>query len=332
MNQHSRIKSTAATPPHLFFVVGPTTTGKSALSLQLAHQLNAHLLSADSRQIYQGLEITSGADIPSNFSYHKSPNSELAAYYEVSSGPKIFGTSVLQPLDEWSISQFRNYALRVIDACTQEHKNLIIVGGSGLYIESLLINDPKLAIPPNDKLRQELESFSIEQLHTRLHQLSHTHLDQMNNSDRQNPRRLIRAIEVLQYLSNHTLTLQPTSIENLTQTWIGLHIDKEELSERIQQRVVQRIQNGAIQEVELLLSNFPNQKLPSFTTTGVREIIAYITGQIDKSQLVEMWTLREFQYAKRQITWFKKRHQIEWFSILDTDLLNTVQKKLGFGV
>lgn len=338
--------------PSIIFLVGPTATGKSSLAFQLAEKVNAHILSADSRQVYKGLEITSGADVPATFSptpRHPEPGHRpslsgsdlLQTYFESTDNQKstkLFGVSLLNPTEEWSISQFREYALSIIELCKIEKKNLIVVGGSGLYLQSLLIDDPKLNIPPNNDLRQELAALSLTELQEKLSQINHQHFTKLNNSDLNNPRRLIRAIEMFSSPRRDAINGVSTkkSIHALEQHWFGLEIDNEILQQRINQRVVERTQLGALTEVEKLLNQqvetrFITSPPPVFTTTGVKEIRAFLNNQIEKEELVDLWTLREFKYAKRQKTWFKKRSQIEWISFDNPDASKLIEKKVMMG-
>lgn len=319
--------------PTLIFIVGPTATGKSSLALQLAREYNAHILSADSRQVYKGLEITSGADIPQHFARIdlnrlNAPTTQAHshAYFANDTGQKIFGVAMLEPDTLWSIAQFRDYALQVIATCADDQKNLVIVGGSGLYLRSLLIDDPRITIPPNDALRNTFIDKSVQELQHHLATIAPDHFHHMNQSDIANPRRLIRAIEVFSVQENVRTTLP--SLTPFAQHWIGLHADMSSLRAVISHRVQTRITNGAIREVERLMDTYPNEKLAAYSATGVKEIAAFVSDQISSNELEVLWTTREFKYAKRQMTWFAKQPQITWYTAGSPKILDQLRTQL----
>jgi tRNA dimethylallyltransferase len=177
----------------LIFIVGPTATGKTSLAFDLAKKLNADILSADSRQVYQGLEITSGVDIPANWSKSEK---EIGGYRFYSDGTtQLYGVSFLPTQAEWSIAHFRDYAETIWNETQRRGKMLIIVGGSGLYHRSLFLDKAVLTIGPSESLREELQQLSVEELQHRLSQQLPQASELLNHSDWNNPRRLVRWIE-----------------------------------------------------------------------------------------------------------------------------------------
>lgn len=323
---------------HLHFIVGPTATGKSALAFELAKTLNANILSADSRQVYQGLSITSGADIPPDFQQKNAPKNFTlvpSVFFE-SDRTKLFGMQMLQATEPWSVGLFQHYAHAILALTLAEGKNLIIVGGTGLYTQALLLNPDQLTIAPNQELRTELESLSLTKVQEKLLSINPYHPIQHNLSDWHNPRRLQRLIEI-ELTKQHTQPVDMTHLadqlsldtQQLTIHWTGLTAPIEYLETRIRARIDQRIAQGAIHEVERLVNLYPDQKLPAFTTTGFKEISAYLSGQIETPELKNLWFTRERQYAKRQLTWFKKRQGIEWFDISQVSSAD-IQKHVSF--
>jgi len=295
------------------FIVGPTATGKSSLATAVSNLLKYDVLSADSRQVYTGLEITSGADISASFS--KSTNTVGGFQYFSNQSNSYYGLSMLNPDQEWSIAHFHDYAKKVIEHTQTEQRTLLIVGGSGLYLHSLFLDSKQLHIAPNRAIRSVLENESVEELQQRVVAIDSNVKERMNHSDWHNPRRLIRLYEKnLTGVSPHSDETQQVLNSPEAHTWIGVHLEKEIIKENIQKRVIERITQGAIQEVEKLLSDY-SQKFPALSTTGVKEIIGYLNDNYDKDTLIELWSLREFQYAKRQLTWFKKRSYIQWTDI-----------------
>jgi tRNA dimethylallyltransferase len=191
-----------------------------------------------------------------------------------------------------------------------------VIGGTGLYHAHLTTQDPQLTVPPNDSLRQELEAWNVADLQKRLAEIAPQRFNQMNHSDRHNPRRLIRAIEVSEVSpagKTFVKTLaQQTPVLDLT---LGLIDDLETIHQRIHQRVEERLSQGAIAEVEKLIADYEVWRGPAFTATGLREVRALIEGQLEKNECIERWSLHEFQYAKRQLTWWKKYAQATWYEI-----------------
>ncbi|MBI2325943.1 hypothetical protein HYU91_00995 [Candidatus Collierbacteria bacterium] len=203
---------------------------------------------------------------------------------------------------------------------------MFIVGGTGFYLKSLTEPDTLAKIPPNEALRRHLEELSLEKLQQKLRDLDSKRFISMNQSDVNNPRRLIRAIEVA------STSIRPISpmgpIRPISFSWLGIRIPLARLRERIQSRVLTRLDRGAVAEVENLLASYPDQTLPVYTTLGVRPIIKFINQEIDFKELVSLWVTDEMNYAKRQITWFKKQPEIVWY---DQDRINTLSSppKLG---
>lgn len=303
--------------PKVYFIIGPTACGKSSLAFSVANKLNADILSADSRQVYKGLEITSGADIPADFT-----RVEDGTFIN-ESGLTVYGQSLLHPTEVWSVGLFKEYVVSKIFSTFQKKKSLIIVGGAGLYLHALLMNDPHMFTGPNQQLRQKLAKLSLSELQTYISNLQPNAQNFFNDSDWKNPTRIIRGIEMIE--SNPKYQRTPIDeVENrirfttngqefaIEPVWFGILKDAEELQTSIEQRVKDRIAHGAITEIEKLIANYEDQKVPAFSTTGVKEVMLFINGSIDKEALIKQWTLREWKYAKRQLTWFKKRPYVNW--------------------
>lgn len=320
----------------LVLIVGPTATSKTELALSAAKKINADMLSADSRQVYRGLEIVSGVDIPQDTLVNES--SETTDQYYQMGNTKIYGQSILSPDEEWSIAHFRNLTDQLLTTSQLHNKNLIIVGGSGLYLNSIFLDKTQIQTPPDSQLRSQLANMSVEQLQSQLLDLVPGAQDFMNQSDWSNPRRLIRKIELFSqkpdvFINSQQIHNQDSIKKNYgwidRVLWIGLTIDKDSLKSRIEQRVRQRIEAGAIREVETLINSGTQISPQLLSSTGVKEILAYLNSQIDRDQLIEVWTQREFSYAKRQLTWFKKQTNINWFDISASDWRDQAESVLS---
>lgn len=299
-------------------VVGPTATGKTSLALKIARGLVEHskitgvdLISADSKQVYKGLEILTGADVPPGFQQSQATQ---AGYHFFAQDPlKLHGVSIIKPFDEWSVAHFRQFGQEIIGQAKKNNRAVIVVGGTGLYHRHLFSSDDRLDISPNIKLRAELADSTLEEMQQRLKALNNERFQQMNNSDRNNPRRLIRAIEITLAEKNQepveTSWADVTEIRNQV---IGVQDDLTIIEDRIAKRVADRFAGGAVQEVSALLGKFETQpNAPVFATLGFNEVADYLSRKTDAELCQQMWALHEFQYAKRQLTWWKNE-AVNW--------------------
>lgn len=323
----------------LISIIGPTAVGKTSFSLKLIDYLHKNLIgtndkysgysliSADSRQVYKDLMIISGADVPADFIRKKSNNGgELIGnieYFE-KDHLRLYGLLDLNYEDEWSLAHFKKYAQELIKQSWKENRLPIIVGGTGLYHEYLFNNSSTIGIGPSEKLRKKLSTLSLGELQQRLEEINKDRFTEMNNSDQNNPVRLIRAIEVQKYYrdnpekkeldnSNHQYGERP----DYDYLIIGLTDDLKIIEKNISQRVKERFANGAITEVENVISKIDEFGLNKqiTTATGVKEIQSYLDETISKEECLVKWSLREYQYAKRQLTWWRHRKNINWFEI-----------------
>jgi len=299
---------------HIISIVGPTAVGKSAVAFALAEQFLSNgtvtgvdLISADSRQVYKGLEILSGADEP-----------------PINPNIRLHGVSIVQPTEEWSLAHFHQLAHRLIENGENENRVVIVVGGTGLYQSQLLQSEIEGQAPPLTDVREKAEGMSVSELQAWLAELDGKAVANLNQSDISNPRRLVRAIERALWLQ------KKPSVKNVpskhTQQFFGLQTTKEDLVERIRQRVKQRLEQGVVSEVALLEARLeelgtPLTSLPAHSACGLREVLAFSRGEIEREQCIDLWTQREVAYAKRQATWWKKYPDVQWFDITDKDWL-----------
>ncbi len=283
------------------FIVGPTATGKTDLALQLSKVIPSTLISADSRQVYKGMDIGTGKDYPKD-------------------GTQIHLIDQVFPNEEWSVSHFQKAATTIMHQAWEQHKLPIIVGGTGLYTHSLINTPQTIHIPQDQNLRMSLEKLSLQDLQKKLSKLDQKKFQSMNHSDRNNPRRFIRAIEVATYLKKNPpqITQHASNLHLDNTLWIGLEQPQEALEHIIQKRVEKRLQQGMEQELEHLMKNYPDWNSPSFSALGYKETRAYLENKCTKQELIETWTKQELQYAKRQMTWFKKRPYMRWFHAHDS--------------
>ena len=291
-------------------VCGPTATGKTDLGLKLAKEFNGEIISADSRQVYKFMDIGTGKDVKnfrfliSNFKF----NGEKIGFYE-KDGIKIWGLDLVKPDYPFNVGDYKKCADIVIKDIIHRKKIPIIVGGTGLYIKAIIEPLSYINIPPDEMLREVLKYQGIKVLQDQLRKINPERFSKMNNSDRNNPRRLIRAIEISRYLTNHRDkyydTVQYHSGKNDTLI-IGLSVKKEVLSQKIARRIEKRIKDGFIDEIKMLLKSGYNWDLPSMTALGYNEFRSYFDNKTDLTEVVNKWQIDEQNYCQRQMVWFKK--------------------------
>ena len=291
--------------PKILIICGPTASGKTNLALSIADKLllqhlSVNILSADSRQVYQSLDIVTGKDIPQDLS----PNINF------------FGLDLVEPHQVYNLADFVSYAQNIIQSSIKEQVPLIIVGGTGLYLKAITSDLLNVHVPPNQPLRHDLEKLDLPSLQSRLLAINPQKFESLNNYDLHNPRRLIRAIEIASSLTTPVIASEARqSIKTVRPYfhWIGLRQEKEALKEKIRQRVLNRLITDAIEEVEKLMEKYPDHHLPIFTSLGVKEIVQYLKKDITREKLIDSWTNSEIDYARRQMVWFQKQPDIFWY-------------------
>jgi tRNA dimethylallyltransferase len=285
----------------LIVILGPTASGKTDLSIKLAKKYNCEIISADSRQIYNGLNIGSG----------KITEKEMQ-------GIPHHLLSVANPKRRFTIAQYQKLALKAIRNIQERNKVPILVGGTGFYIQSVVdgIIIPK--VKPDCKLRKMLEKKSNEELFSMLNALDP---GRAKNVDKQNPRRLIRALEII---SKTKKTIPPLKFNfsessvgcqrphRLSVLQIGVTKSSEELKKLINKRLIKRLQNKSlINEVKKLHKFLSWKRLEEFGLE-YRFVAQYLQNKITYQQMTNNIQKGSEHYAKRQMTWFKRDHRIIW--------------------
>lgn len=300
-------------------IVGPTAVGKTGTALWLAERLlsestvtGVDLIAADSRQVYRELPVLSGVDLPEDWIEDKSSLSH--SFFSHPDLPiSLHGVQIISCRDEWSAAHFAKFAQEVLESSWQTGRLPILVGGTGLYLQQLSAPAASLGVAPDLELRESLEAFTVPELQERLALHSPATLERLNHSDRNNSRRLIRAIEVAS--AQPPIAPEKDIIPVATVTTIGLHDELSSIAERITKRVQERFHSGAQREVERLLSDVAGISKPVLSTLGIKEITAFLEGEAAEEAVIEKWSRRELQYAKRQLTWLKKYGNATWFSV-----------------
>jgi len=323
----------------LLAIVGPTATGKTTLGISLAKTFNGELISADSRQIYMYLNIGTGKDIPNGVeatfqecdTHSWNVRDKQIGYYLIN-GVKIWLYDVVDPSLRFSAGEYMRLAKSIIEDIWKRGKLPIIVGGTGFYIKALLGEQELSSVDADWELRDELEKLLVVELQQKLNDLDDQKLGIMNDSDRQNPRRLIRAIEIAKKIQNPTTPaggqeskIQKSDLKVESLLKVGLSADKQELYKKIDQRVEDRYKQGIVEEIKELFKNGYSWEDPGLNSLGYWQWKLYLEGKNTASEVIERWKYDEHKYARRQLTYFKKDKQIVWFDISQPDNNRLVQ-------
>jgi len=323
-------------------VCGPTATGKTKLGINLAQKFNGEILSADSRQVYQGMTIGTGKDI-SNFKFQISNSFQISNFkfqigYYLINGIKLWLLDIVEPNYRFNVADYKKCAEVVLEDIWKRGKLPMIVGGTGFYIKAITEGIGTMGVQPDWEMRKRLSNCSIVELFQMLAKIDPERSQGMNESDRQNPRRLIRAIEVarnLKFEARNSKQIQNSNSQKIINDilFIGLRVSYETLYQRIDQRVEQRVKDGLEDEINGLLKkgyNWENSALG--TTLAYREWKEYFEGKKPKEKVIQKWKYDEHNYARRQMTWFRKtlRHvQGKWFDIDENGWMKEVESLVG---
>lgn len=312
----------------LLVICGPTSTGKTNLALKIAKEFNGEIVSADSRQVYKGMDIGTGKDIPKDSAIEYDDSSDWGFY--TINGIKIWGYDLAEPQEDFNVSRYIKFAAKIIKKIQQNGKLPILTGGTGLYIKGVIDGIPTASVPKNDKLREKLEKWTAAELYENLSQLDALKAASLNASDKNNPRRLIRAIEVAQWrLSNGGSENPEKSVSQNSVMQVGLFGPISLISEKIKKRIEDRINAGIKKEIVGLIKNGVNWENQSMMSIGYRQWRSYFEdapGGIGEDKVLEEWEREEIKYAKRQMTWFKKDKRIKWFDITSRKFPENVEK------
>ena len=303
----------------LLIICGPTATGKTSLGIYLAKKFNGEIVSADSRQVYKGMDIATGKDIKSG--------KWIKNHWEIEGIP-IWLLDVVKPNEEFSVAHYTDLAWKIIRDIWQRGKLPILVGGTGFYIKAVINNIPTKGISPNWPLRKQLESKAINILFNELAELDSFRAAQMNVSDRQNKRRLIRAIEVARWRVENRL-LPTEKLPQFDALFIGLTAPYPFLYQQIDKRVEERVKINVEREIKRLIKkgyNFENSVLRA--TIGYKEWEQFLAGKSVLNEVIQKWKFDEHAYARRQMTWFKKQKPIHWFDIHEKRWQDKIEKKV----
>ena len=308
----------------LLVICGPTATGKTALAAKLAKKFNGEIVSADSRQVYKGLDIGTGKDLPKGAKI-KYLWIKKFGFYEIG-GVKIWGYDLADPRHSFSVSQYLRFADRVITDIQKRGKLPIVVGGTGLYIKGIIDGIPTAEVPVNAKLRKSLEGKESTELYEKLAQIDSLKAAGMNSSDRKNPRRLIRALEIAMWRVTHGDTDEKRGKVLYDTLQIGLKANEEYVNRKIEKRVTERFREKLKDEIASLLKNHVDWDMQSMSSMGYGQWQDFFEGKKPETEVIKTWEGEEKKYVKRQMIWFKKDKRINWFDVEDADYPENVEK------
>lgn len=305
----------------LIILTGPTAVGKTDLSIKLSKSLNAEIISADSMQIYKYMDIGSA----------KVTKEEM-------DGVVHYMIDEVTPDVPFSVSEFQMRSEKYIKEINKKGKNVLITGGTGLYLNSLIYNMDFAKSNANneirEKLEQELAENGIDYMHEKLRGLDE---EAANRIHKNNTKRVIRAIEVCmsgQKMNDFSKDLRYN--EKYKPIIIVLNRDREVLYQRINKRVDIMLENGLLDEVKELLKMGYTKDMISMQGIGYKEMIKYLDDEYTYDEAIEIIKRDSRRYAKRQLTWFKRYQDAKWFDldkyqdieILKEDIINHIEKLL----
>lgn len=316
----------------IIVVTGQTATGKTEFAQKLAEQYDGELINCDSRQIYRGLDIVTGKDLTdTKFHLKETKGNFNIGYYLLDGKTKIWLYDIVNPDQTFSAADYSLCALSVIKDIIKRGKTPILVGGTYLYIYYLLYQVKETHFDPDWKLRKNLESKTIKELQSILIQKNNKFFESLNRSEKSNPHRLIRKIELLSagitpanvlnipdsYSLSEKLQLKTIEID-----FYGFYyLEKSNLEKTIKSRIIKRWKQGAILELKKILSENFTMDDSGLRSIGYKQIYDYIFAGISYEQILQVWLTKELQYAKRQYTFMKRDSHIKWKAVDSKNIL-----------
>lgn len=272
-------------------VVGATASGKTSYAIELAKKINGEIISADSRLVYNGMDI--GTAKPTIDEMQEIPH---------------YMIDVVEPEYNYSVGLYVKEAKKHITDIISRGKVPIVVGGTGLYFRVLLENYDLPDVKPDYELRKELSSYSYEELLEMLTKLDEKAANSVEKNDK---KKLIRYIEIIKLAGKPLDLVRGVKEKEFNVEWVGLNFPREILYDRINKRVDLMIEQGLIDETKKLLQK--HGRISNITDTiGYREVLSYLDGELSLDEAKDKLKQNTRNYAKRQLTWFRKNEQINW--------------------
>lgn len=269
----------------LIAILGPTASGKTPFAAALAYELDAEIISADSRQIYRGMDLGTGKDI-----IDYTVKGRQIPYHLI---------DIAEPGYKYNVFEFQHDFLNAYEAIKQRGKLPVLCGGTGLYLESVLKGYQLIPVPENPELRNRLADKSLEELTTILKEYKTLH----NSTDVDTAKRAIRAIEIEEYYVSNDLSKR--EFPTLNSLIIGIDIDRELRREKITRRLHQRLEEGMVDEIKSLLAKGISADDLIYYGLEYKYLTLYVTEQLSFEEMFAQLEIAIHQFAKRQMTWFR---------------------------
>ncbi|MBQ6694003.1 MAG: tRNA (adenosine(37)-N6)-dimethylallyltransferase MiaA [Bacteroidaceae bacterium] len=295
-------------------VVGPTACGKTALAVELALAFGGEVLSADSRQVYRGMDIGTGKD--------------LSEYVRGDVNVPVHLVDIAEAGYRYNVFEYQRDFLRAYEGVVQRGNLPVLCGGSGMYVESVLRGYRLIPVPENQELRERLQHKSLEELTAILSTYKILH----NNTDTDTVKRAIRAIEIEEYYA--AARVEEREFPTIRTLTLGVDVSREVRRERISKRLRARLEEGLIEEVERLLANGLTAEQLIYYGLEYKFVTLYITGALTREEMFQGLETAIHQFAKRQMTWFRGMERrgvnIHWvdISLPLPEIIETIKRLL----
>ncbi len=270
----------------LISIIGATASGKTSLASNLAHKLGGEIISADSRQVYKGMSIGTGKDIEDY-----TVNGNKIPYHLI---------DIVEAGYKYNVYEYQRDFLKALYNIDSKNKQVILCGGSGMYIEAVLKGYKLINVPNNDSLRKILEKKSDSELASILTSYKSLH----NISDTSSRKRLLRSIEISDYYSKQNVS--ETYYPDIDSIIFGIKYDRESRRRRITERLKERLDNGMVEEIENLLKNGISPEQLIFYGLEYKFITQHVIGELTFNEMFEKLNTAIHQFSKRQATWFRR--------------------------
>lgn len=292
-------------------IAGPTGVGKTSLSIKLGKALDADIISADSAQIYKGMDIGTAKITQDEM--------ENIRHYMI---------DIEEPIKKYSVGDYQKEVDKILNSL--EGKNILLVGGTGLYIDSIVRGLSNLP-PENKEIREKLMSMDKEELYDKLKEVD---IESAENIHINNKRRVERALEVYYITGKQFSKLSKENIKNNNYKFlkVGLERDRAELYNRIDKRVDIMVESGLIDEVKSLYNKYGGEILKKINIIGYSEIIRYFEGEYTLEYAIEKIKQNSRNYAKRQFTWFRNDEDYIWYNLdekSEDEIVEDILKKFS---
>ena len=302
--------------PKVIVICGPTASGKTSLSISLAKKINGEIVSCDSMQIYKEMDI--GSAKPT-----------VEEMQEI----KHYLVDFVSPEKRYSVSEYKEDASKAIEEIINKGKTPIIVGGTGLYLNSLIYNiqynEMEVDLNYRRELEKEAEEYGLEVLYNRAKEIDPEAMEKVSANDK---KRITRVLEIYNATGRNKTELEKKSRKEVPYNYLifGINMERSILYDRINKRVDIMLEQGLIEEVKKLINKYSNMPT-AMQGLGYKEVKEFLDGNISKEEMIEKIKMETRRYAKRQITWFKRIKNIIWLDGLNKteENVNSIMEVYG---